>query len=57
MRPQATREQCIARVEQVLGVLLEDLAPAQAARLAARIAGVPRSALYQRALELRGERD
>ncbi len=43
--------------EQVLGVLLEDLAPAQAARLAARIAGVPRSALYQRALELRGERD
>ncbi|MCC7079969.1 MAG: 16S rRNA (cytidine(1402)-2'-O)-methyltransferase [Burkholderiales bacterium] len=42
--------------EKALRVLLEDLAPAQAARLAARIAGVPRAALYERAVKLRGAR-
>jgi 16S rRNA (cytidine1402-2'-O)-methyltransferase len=40
--------------EKVLRVLMEDLPPAQAARLAARIAGVPRAALYERAVALRG---
>jgi 16S rRNA (cytidine1402-2'-O)-methyltransferase len=38
----------------VLGGLLEELAPAQAARLAARIAGVPRGTLYEQALALKG---
>lgn len=37
--------------EQVLGVLLEALPPSEAARLAARITGVPKNALYRRALE------
>jgi 16S rRNA (cytidine1402-2'-O)-methyltransferase len=45
--------------EKALGVLLEDLSPAQAARLAARIAGVARAPLYERAVRLRatGSRD
>lgn len=37
--------------ERVLDALLESLAPSEAARLAARITGVPRNALYRRALE------
>jgi 16S rRNA (cytidine1402-2'-O)-methyltransferase len=37
--------------ERVLDVLLEALAPSEAAKLAARITGVPKSELYRRALE------
>ncbi|MFN2644546.1 MAG: 16S rRNA (cytidine(1402)-2'-O)-methyltransferase [Burkholderiales bacterium] len=37
--------------ERVLGVLLEALAPAEAAKLAARITGVPKGELYRKALE------
>jgi len=37
--------------ERVLGVLLEALAPSEAAKLAARITGLPKSELYRRALE------
>jgi 16S rRNA (cytidine1402-2'-O)-methyltransferase len=45
-----------ALADKVLRVLIEDLSPAQAARLAARIAGVPRAALYDLAVQLRGGR-
>jgi len=38
--------------ERILKTLLEALAPSEAARLAARITGAPRNALYRRALEL-----
>jgi len=41
--------------EVALRVLLEELSPAQAARLAARICGVPRGTLYDLALKLRGK--
>ena len=37
--------------EQVLSVLLESLSPSEAAKLAARITGAPRNALYRLALE------
>jgi hypothetical protein len=36
----------------VLGVLLESLAPSEAARMAARITGLSRRELYRKALEL-----
>jgi 16S rRNA (cytidine1402-2'-O)-methyltransferase len=38
--------------DRVLRALLEALAPSEAAKLAARITGAPRQALYRRALEL-----
>jgi 16S rRNA (cytidine1402-2'-O)-methyltransferase len=37
----------------VLDALLEALSPSDAARLAARITGAPRSSLYRKALERR----
>jgi 16S rRNA (cytidine1402-2'-O)-methyltransferase len=37
--------------ERVLDVLLEALAPSEAAKLAARITGIPKSQLYRKALE------
>ncbi len=52
---QARPQDALAR--EALRVLLEELAPAQSARLAARIAGVPRGPLYQLAVELRGGND
>jgi 16S rRNA (cytidine1402-2'-O)-methyltransferase len=44
-RPSQTVE-----AERVLAVLLEALAPSEAAKLAAKITGVPKSALYRKAL-------
>jgi 16S rRNA (cytidine1402-2'-O)-methyltransferase len=41
-----------AQAERVLDVLLESLPASEAARLAARITGAPRNALYKAALEL-----
>jgi 16S rRNA (cytidine1402-2'-O)-methyltransferase len=40
-----------AHAERVLEVLLEALAPSEAARLAARITGVPKNLLYRKALD------
>jgi 16S rRNA (cytidine1402-2'-O)-methyltransferase len=41
--------------EATLRVLLGELPPAQAARLASRLSGMPRAALYDMAVRLRGE--
>ena len=43
--------------DDVLRALADELPPAQAARLAARITGKPRAALFQRLLSLRGHSD
>lgn len=52
----AAPEPQIEAAETVLRVLLEDLAPAQAARIAARLTGVPRATLYDLSLKIRGDR-
>jgi len=41
--------------EEVLRVLLDELKPAQAARIAARLSGVPRDELYELAVRTRGQ--
>jgi len=46
----AAASQAPAEAERVLDALLEVLPPSDAARLAARISGAPRNALYRRAL-------
>lgn len=48
--PGASAVPSAAEAERVLGVLLEALPAGEAARLAARITGVPRNALYRKAL-------
>jgi 16S rRNA (cytidine1402-2'-O)-methyltransferase len=50
LAPGAPRDAAAADTDRVLGVLLESLAPSDAARLAARITGAPRRELYRRAL-------
>ncbi len=51
LAPGEPRSAQILEAERVLGELLGALAPSEAARLAARITGIPRSVLYRRALE------
>ena len=50
LAPGAPRDAAAADADRVLGVLLESLAPSEAARLAARITGAPKRELYRRAL-------
>jgi 16S rRNA (cytidine1402-2'-O)-methyltransferase len=48
--PGAEQAADMAQAERVLGVLLEAMPPGEAAKLAARITGAPRNALYRLAL-------
>lgn len=43
--------------ENMLRLLLEELAPAPAARLASKLSGIPRQELYELAVRLREHRD
>ena len=51
LAPGHERNPAQAHAERTLDVLLEELGPSEAARLAARITGLPRRVLYRRALE------
>ncbi|HEX6267738.1 MAG TPA: 16S rRNA (cytidine(1402)-2'-O)-methyltransferase [Burkholderiales bacterium] len=50
LAPGEPRDPAAAHADHVLDVLLESLAPSEAARLAARITGAPKRELYRRAL-------
>ena len=51
LAPGGERREHSVSAERVLEALLEVLAPSEAARLAARITGAPKNALYRKALE------
>jgi 16S rRNA (cytidine1402-2'-O)-methyltransferase len=51
LAPADARGDVLGEGERVLAVLLESLPASEAARLAARISGAPKNALYRRALE------
>jgi 16S rRNA (cytidine1402-2'-O)-methyltransferase len=50
LQPGQAQETSSVDAEQVLDVLLEALAPSEAARLAARITGAPKNVLYRKAI-------
>src|SRR5205085_5419370 len=50
LSPGEARDERAADAERVLGILLESLPPSEAAKLAARITGLPKNALYRKAL-------
>jgi 16S rRNA (cytidine1402-2'-O)-methyltransferase len=50
LQPGQAQETSSIDAEQVLDVLLEALAPSEAARLAARITGAPKNVLYRKAI-------
>ena len=51
LAPGEERPAAALDAERVLGVLLEALAPSEAAKLAARITGLPKAELYRKALD------
>ena len=51
LAPGVPRAASAVDAERVLDVLLGSLPPSEAAKLAARISGVPKSVLYRKALE------
>lgn len=51
----ARRDDAAVDAERLLRVLVEELAPAQAAKLAAKLTGAKRSELYERAVRLAGK--
>ena len=56
LAPGAERVEQAVDADRVLGVLLESLSPSEAAKLAAKITGLPKNALYRKALS-RGKDD
>jgi 16S rRNA (cytidine1402-2'-O)-methyltransferase len=51
LEPGSEQKESALDAEAVLQVLLETVAPSEAARLAARITGVPKNILYRKAIE------
>jgi 16S rRNA (cytidine1402-2'-O)-methyltransferase len=51
LAPGEARPASVIDAERILEVLLESLSPSEAAKLAARITGEPKSALYRKAIE------
>ena len=51
LAPGEERPAAAVDAERVLAVLLEALAPSEAAKLAARITGLPKAELYRKALD------